>query len=151
MTVVYTHGFEQGVEKSDGACLAGSDNLFTISGGPILVTEFMGIVTTGIGDVAATCHIDFTSDVPSATTTALSTTVSIVSKAAGTSFTFDTTALSVLTVTTNGLLVLLPRIAWLLPAGTIKAHCSAANTTGVIAWYIFYKQLSQYSKVIAAA
>ncbi len=150
MTVVYSKGFEQGVEKSDGACLNGSDNLFTISGGPILVTEFVGIVTTGIGGTVATCHIDFTSDVPTSTTTALSTTVAITSDAAGTSYTFTTDALPVLTPTDNGVLMLIPRLAWLLPTGTIKAHCSAANTTGVIAWYIFYKQLSQFSKVIAA-
>ena len=39
MTVVYSKGFYQTCEKSDGTCSNGADNLFTISGGPIMVTN----------------------------------------------------------------------------------------------------------------
>lgn len=149
MTVVYEKGFYQTCEKSDGTCPAGQDSLFTITGGPILVTEFVGIVTTVIGDTVATCHIDLAVTTPSADV-ALSTTVAITSDAAGTSYTFTTADPAVLTPTTAGALEAIPRIAWLCPIGTIKAHCSAANT-GNIKWYIGYYMLSQHSKVVAAA
>ena len=142
-------GLEQSIEKSDGGVLAAQDSLFTISGGPILVTEFVGIVTTDVGANAVSCHIDLAVTEPSADT-ALSTNVVITSDAAGTSYTFTTASPSVLTPTTAGALLVIPRIAWLCPIGTIKAHCDVANT-GNIKWYMTYKPLSPNSVVIAAA
>jgi len=149
MTVMYAKGFYQTIEKSDGAVLAAADNLFTITGGPILVTEFVGIVTTVIGNNVATCQIKEVVTEPSGTVS-ISTAVAITSNAAGTSYTFTTANPSVLVPTTAGLFFPIPRIAWLLPIGTINATCSAANT-GVIKWYMGYYMLSQYSKVVAAA
>lgn len=144
----YTIAMERAVEKSDGAVLAGSDDLFTIAGGPILVTELVGIVTTEIGG-AANCHIDMVVTEP-AGTVALSTDVAIDADAAGTSYTFTVATPGVLTPTTAGALDQVPRIAWLCPVGTIKAHCSAAQT-GNIKWYLVYKPLSASSAVSAAA
>jgi len=149
MTVMYAKGSDQTIEKSDGTCSNGADNLFTITGGPILVTEFVGVVTTIIGDNVATCQIQHTTTAPAGTVN-LSTAVAITSDAAGTSYTFTADATSVLTPTTVGTLTVIPRVAWLLPIGTIKATCSAANT-GNIKWYMKYTMLSQYSRVAAAA
>ena len=149
MTVIYEKGFDQTIEKSDGTVPNGQDDLFTITGGPILVTEFVGIVTTNIQNSAVTCHLDLAVTTPSADV-ALSTTVAITNNAAGTSYTFSTADPAVLTPTTAGALEAIPRIAWLCPIGTIKAHFSAART-GAIKWYMKYTMLSQYSKVVAAA
>ena len=149
MTVLYSKGFVQTVEKSDGAVLAAADNLFTITGGPILVTEFVGIVTTVIGANIATCQIKEVVTEPAGTVN-LSTAVAITDDAAGTSYTFSVADPAVLTPTTAGALEAIPRIAWLCPIGTINATCSAANT-GVIKWYMSYVMLSQYSTVVAAA
>ena len=149
MTVVYSKGFYQTLEKSDGGVLNGADDLFTITGAPILVTEFVGIVTTVIGNNIATCQIKEVVTTPAGTVN-LSTAVAITSDAAGTSYTFTTADPSVLTPTTAGALLAIPRIAWLCPIGTINATCSAANT-GVIKWYIGYYMLSQFSKVVATA
>ncbi len=148
MTVMYSKGFDQTIEKTDGTCSNGADNLFTITGGPILVTEFVGIVTTIIGDNIATCQIQHTTTEPAGTVN-LSTAVAITSDAAGTSYTFTADATSVLTPTTVGTLTVIPRIAWVLPIGTLKATCSALNT-GNIKWYMKYTMLSQYSRVAAA-
>src|SRR3990167_8903108 len=148
MTVVFSKGFYQTVEKSDGAVLAAADDLFTIAGGPVLVTEFVGIVTTAIGGVA-NCQIKIVVTEPAGTVN-LSTNVAIDSDAAGTSYTFTTADPGVLTPTTGGALDQVPRIAWLCPIGTINATCSAART-GNIKWYIGYYMLSQYSSVVAAA
>jgi len=148
MTVMYAKGFYQTCEKSDGGVLNGADNLFTITGGPILVTEFVGIVTTDIGGIA-NCQIKLVVTEPAGTVN-LSTNVAIDSDAAGTSYTFTTDATPVLTPTTAGALIVVPRIAWLCPIGTINATCSAART-GNIKWYIGYYMLSQFSRVVAAA
>ena len=151
MTVVYSKGFYQTCEKSDGTCSNGADNLFTISGGPIMVTEFVGIVTTGIGSTVATLQIKEVPTEPAATTVNLSTAVAITSDAAGTSYTFTVATPGVLTPTTAGCLDQVPAIRWLCPIGTINATGSAANSTGNIKWYIGYYMLSPYSKVEAAA
>ena len=149
MTVVYSKGFYQTCEKSDGTCSNGADNLFTITGGPILVTEFVGIVTTVIGNTVATLQIKEVVTEPAGTIN-LSTAVAITSDAAGTSYTFTVATPGVLTPTTAGGLDQVPAIRWLCPIGTINATGSAVNT-GNIKWYIGYYMLSPYSKVEAAA
>ena len=148
MTVVYSKGFYQTCEKSDGGVLNGADDLFAITGAPILVTEFVGIVTTVIGGVA-NCQVKIVVTEPAGTVN-LSTNVAIDSDAAGTSYTFTTADPGVLTPTTAGAILAVPRVAWLCPIGTINATCSAART-GNIKWYIGYYMLSQYSVVKAAA
>ena len=148
MTVVFEKGFYQTIEKSDGGVLNGADNLFVITGGPIMVTEFVGIVTTIIGGVA-NCQLKIVVTEPAGTVN-LSTNVAIDSDAAGTSYTFSGVDPGVLTPTTAGALEVIPRLAWLCPIGTINATCSAART-GNIKWYMGYYMLSQYSKVVAAA
>ena len=148
MTVLYSKGMAQTVEKSDGAVLNGSDDLFTITGGPILVTDLVGIVTTVIGG-AANCHLDMVVTEP-AGTVPMSTDVAINTDAAGCSYTFTAVALPVLTPVDAGAVVNYATAQWLCPIGTIKAHCSAAQT-GNIKWYLSYVMLSQYSTVVAAA
>ena len=139
---------EQSIVKSDGAVLNGADDLFTITGGPIMVLEFVGIVTTLIGG-AANCQIIEAVTEPSGDVN-LSTNVAIDNDAAGTSYTFTDASPAVLTPTTAGGLTSVPSTKWLCPVGTINATCSAAQD-GVIAWYMSYKPLSPDSSVSAAA
>jgi len=138
---------EQYVAKTDGAVLNGADPLFTVAGGPIMIIEFVGIVTTIIGG-AANMTIQETTTAP-AGTTVFSTTVAIDADAVGTSYTFTAASPSVLTPTTAGAIPNVPRLGWLAPIGTIQALGSAAQT-GVIAWYMTYKPLSADSVVVAA-
>jgi len=139
---------ERCVAKTDGAVLSGADNLFTIAGGPIMVTQFVGIVATGIIG-AANMTIQITTTAP-AGTVALSTTVAIDDDAAGTSYTFTAAAPGVLTPTTAGALANVPSYNWLCPIGTISGLGSAARA-GVIAWYMTYRPLSPNCVVAAAA
>jgi len=147
---MYSHGFEQTLEKTDGTVPNGDDNLFTISGAPILVTHFYGIVSTIIGNNASTCTIQHACTDPAADI-ALSTAVRVDTDAVGTTYYIDNTALGVFTPVTAGS-VIIPALMlpWLLTPGNLQATFSAANT-GAIRWFIVYKMLSQYSKVIAAA
>jgi len=133
--------------KLDGNVLNGDDDLFIIKGGPIIVVEFYGIVTTVIGG-AADCTIQEAVAEP-AGDVALSTTVAIDNDAAGTSYTFTSVALPVLTPTTAGALPNLPEVRWLCPIGTIQALCSAAQT-GVIEWHMAYIP-SVHAEVTVAA
>ena len=150
MTVVYSKGFEQTLEKTDGTVPNGDDDLFTISGAPILVTHFYGLVSTVIGNNVSTCTIQHACTTPAADI-ALSTAVSIEIDAVGTSYYISNAALGVFTPITAGSVIQATQmLPWLLTPGTLQATFSAANT-GAIRWFIVYKMLSQLSKVIAAA
>jgi len=146
---MYAKGFEQTLEKTDGTVPNGDDNLFTVSGAPILVTHFYGLVSTVIGNNACTCTIQHACTDPAADI-ALSTTVSIVSDAVGTTYYISNAALGVFTPIIAGSVIQATQmLSWLLTPGTLQATFSAANT-GAIRWFIVYKMLSQYSKVEAA-
>lgn len=134
--------------KTDGAVLNGADALFAITGGPIMILEFVGIVTTLIGG-AANMTIQETTTAP-AGTTVFSSTVAIDDAAVGTSITFTAASPSVLTPTTAGVIPNVPRLGWLAPIGSIQALGSAAQD-GVIAWYMSYVPLSPDSVVTVAA
>jgi len=143
-------GYSIPLEKSDGSVLNGSDDLFTITGGPVrgVVT---GIVTTIIGG-AANGTLQITTTSPSGTTS-LSTTVAIDNDAAGTSYRF-VGATGVLTPVTAGAVIIDPVTTddsvFLLPIGTVKFTCTAARS-GNIKWYLSYWPLSSSSRVVAAA
>jgi hypothetical protein len=141
-------GAETSIAKTDGGVLAAKDPLFVVTGGPILVMEFVGVVTTLIGG-AANMTINCSVTTPAADI-ALSTTVAVDNDAAGTTYTFTSVALPVLTPLAAGCLPLVPVTRWLVPIGTINALGSAAQA-GVIAWYMSYKPLSPSSKVVVAA
>lgn len=143
---------ERCIEKSDGGILNGADPLFTITGGPILVTSLIGIVTTVLAGGAVNGTLQATTTEPVATV-ALSTTVALTAAAAGTSIRFAG-ATGVLTPDANGAKIIDPvtveDCAFLVPIGNINFLGSAART-GNIKWYMTYKPLSPNSVVTVAA
>jgi len=139
---------EQCIVKADGGVLAVADPLFTITGGPILVTGFFGLVTTIIGG-ACNCQIQVVTTTPAGTVN-LSTDVAIDNDAAGTSYHMTAATPGVFTPTTAGAFDQVPTNNWFIPIGTIQADMDGAQT-GVIAWYMTYKPLSPTSVVAAAA
>jgi len=150
MTVLYVKGFEETLEKTDGTVPNGDDDLFTISGAPILVTHFYGLVSTIIGNNASTCTIQHACTDPAADI-ALSTAVRVDTDAVGTTYYISNAALGVFTPITAGSVIQATQmLPWLLTPGTLQATFSAANT-GAIRWFIVYKMLSGLSRVVAAA
>lgn len=148
----FLHGatLERTVEKTDGSCPNGDDDLFVVSGGPILVTHFSGLVTTIIGANVSTCTIQHAATTPSADI-ALSTAVAVETDAVGTSYYITDAALGVFTpVTAGSLIQATTMLPWLLQIGKLQATFSAANT-GAIRWFATYKPLSPLSKMIPAA
>jgi hypothetical protein len=139
---------ERTIVKTDGNVLTGDDDLFTVSGGPIMITNFVGRVTTVIGG-AANLTIQEAVTTP-AGDVAFSTTVAIDDDAEGTTYTFTAASPSVLTPTTAGALVNVPSVKWLAVPGTIQALGSAAQS-GVIEWSMSYIPLSPSAVVTTAA
>lgn len=139
------------VEKSDGAVLTGSDDLFTITGGPIRA-KITGLVTTIIGG-ASNGKLQITTTTPAATVDLNVGAVAIDNDAAGTSYR-NIGATSVFTPVTAGIVIIDPVTVedceFLLPIGTVKFNSTAAQT-GVIKWYMSYVPLSPLSTVVAAA
>jgi hypothetical protein len=142
---------ERCVEKSDGAVLTGSDDLFVITGGPVLA-KIYGIVTTIIGG-NSNVRLQITTVEPAATVELNAGAVAINNNAAGTSYS-NIGATSVFTPVTAGIAIKDPvtveDVDFLLPIGTVKLNSSAART-GNIKWYMIYKPLSPNSVVTAAA
>lgn len=134
--------------KADGSVPLGEDPLFVVSGGPIMVLEFVGLVTTVIGANVATAQIQGKVTTPAGDVN-FSTAVAITADAAGTTYTFTAAAPGVLTPTTPGALANVPEFKWLLPVGSVVVAFSAANT-GQIAWHMVYRKLSPDSVVTVA-
>lgn len=139
------------VEKSGGALLAGADDLFTITGGPVLAKIF-GIVTElVVGNTNASLQI--TTVAPAATAELNAAPVAVNDDAVGTSYR-NVGATGVFTPATPGAVIIDPVTAedceFLLPIGTVKCLSSSARA-GVIKWYMIYKPLSPSSVVTAAA
>jgi len=137
--------------KSDGAVLTGDDDLFDITGGPVLAQLF-GIVTTVlVGTSNGDLQIDVTT--PAGTVDLNDAPVAINADAAGTMYMcLDST--SVFTPVTAGAVIIdkdaAPIAEFVLPIGTVIFRSSAAQT-GVIEWYMLYRKLSPLSTVVAAA
>ena len=140
---------EQCIVKSDGAVLGAADALFTITGGPILITGFFGLVTTEIGAGASTCQIIEAVAAPAGNVN-FSTAVDIDADAVGTSYHLTAATPGVFTPVTAGAFDQWPTNNIFAPIGTINATTSVARD-GVIAWYMTYKPLSPTSVVVAAA
>ena len=141
---------EHCIEKADGSVPAGDDDLFTISGAPILVTHFYGLVSVVIGANVATCTIQHACTDPAADI-ALSTAVAITDDAVGTSYYITSAGLGVFTPVTAGSIIQATQmLPWILTPGTLQATFSAANT-GNIRWFMFFKPLSPLSLVVVAA
>ena len=140
------------VEKSDGACLNGSDDLFTITGGVVRCT-IVGLVTTVIGGVVS-LRLTHTTVAPAATVNLNAGAVACSSDAVGTIY-YNVGATSVFTPSTGlGYAIVDPvtvqETEFLLAPGTVKCLGTAAGS-GVIAWYMSYIPLTPNALVEAAA
>ena len=139
---------ERSIERLVCSPAAADVDLFEISGGPIVITELVGIVTVEIGAGANDLQIVATPTAPGVGVN-FSTAVDIDGDAVGTSITFTDAAVPVLTPTTNGAITQFPRHYWLCPVGDLTATFTA-DAAGNIVWYMVYKPLSPNSVVTIA-
>jgi len=111
-----------------------SDDLFDVDGGAILITSFVGVVTTQIGAVTNTIQIDLDADAGWIDSD-FSTAVETNADGAGTRYTFTNVAESVLTPVSDTAGNTSLMNAWYSGEGMIEQTASGA-TTGAIKWYM---------------
>jgi hypothetical protein len=131
---------------------ATTDDLFTISGGPVRC-KITGLVTTIIGG-AASVKLQITTDAPAATIDLNAGAVDIDSDAVGTIYqNIGSTSTFTPSASLGGIItdpVTVEEVEFVLTPGTVKLHSTAAQT-GAISWYMTYTPMSPLSVVTAAA
>jgi hypothetical protein len=143
---------ERCVEQPVCALTNAAQPLFNITGGPILMVAMYAIVSVDTGATATNGTLQELVTAPSATVV-LGTTVSVASKATGTSIRWINTT-GILTPVTAGIVPIYPAtiatldISALLPVGQVQFLTTAANT-GNIKFYMVYKPLSPSCVVVA--
>jgi len=129
-----------GAQLTTGGTIA---NIFTITGGPILVESLVGEFTAAVS--ANACTLQLTMDPTAGADTAMCATVDIVSAAINSWVYLDGTIASpaVIAVPATALpLGIGMDIPLILPPGTIDMTLGNSNpTTGAITWYMRYKPL----------
>jgi hypothetical protein len=136
--------------KTDGEVLTGTDDLFVVSGGPVLAM-IVGYVTVVFGG-NTNLRLTHVTTVPSATVNLNTGAVACNSQAAGSLF-YNVGATSVFTPVTNATImdpVTVQMTEFLLNPGTVGCLGSAART-GTILWGMRYVPLTPQSLVVAAA
>jgi hypothetical protein len=120
---------------------ADSDDLFDVSGGAIMITNFVGIVTTVIGGSQTQLKIFLDAD--NTADKDFSTSVDINADAVGTMYTFSAANPAVLTPLLTGGTEGTgnPQYPWFCSAGTIETVNADDAETGAITWYLTYYPL----------
>jgi hypothetical protein len=135
------------VDRNVAGITTGTNAIFEVFGGPVLVNLFYGIVTVAIQAAATTLHLEYD-----------------VTAGAGLDFDLciasaDLTGSAIGTVlippaTTAAALVLNADInicpQWILPIGELLLHASATRT-GTVVWSMFYYPLTEGAYVTAHA
>jgi hypothetical protein len=123
-----------------------SSAIFTITGGPILLMNIVGEVTTAIQNQADNTKLVAAPTVGSATD--LCAVTDIANDAVGTFYNITGTLANALVKAANGTAIGQAGTV-VIPAGTINLSCAASNT-GSVAWRIRYKPLAPGVTVTAA-
>ena len=124
-------------------------NIFTVSGGRILVVSLIGEVTTVIQTQACTLKVS-TAPTTGSAVDLCAASASISAAAVGTHFTLPAAAATALvTDLATGGGVIAKQAAWLIPVGSVTITTSATNT-GQVKWDLTYVPLDIGAQVVAA-
>lgn len=123
-------------------------NIFTISGGRILVVALVGEVTTAVQNQACTLAIGSAPTVGTGSTTALGTASSIIAAPIGTHFSSNPGGATVTDLATQAG-VLVPSAGFIVDVGTLTITTSATNT-GSVKWDLVYVPWDNAASVAAA-
>jgi hypothetical protein len=127
---------------------SGTGNIFTVSGGRIVVVGLIGEVTTAVQNQACTLAIGSAPTVGTGSTTALGTASSIIAAPIGTHFGANPGSATVVDLSTQAG-VLLNAAGFVLDAGNITITTSATNT-GSVKWDLLYVPFDIGASVVAA-
>jgi hypothetical protein len=137
------------VKKAQTSVKSTTPNLFDVSGGAIIITDFYGLVTTQLGATPTTLVIQLDADTGFVDYD-FSTTVAVTSQSAGDRIVFSAANESVLTplnATSGGATSLFK--SWFCGEGMIEATASTADNDGAITWYMEYYVLDSGTTVTA--
>jgi hypothetical protein len=123
----------------------GTDNLFTVSGGRVLINFLMGTVTTIIQNSDPVAKITVTPTTGSAVDVASTVDLTWLEAGGNVVCEGDTTAL----VKGNAGQCIVPATGFVVPAGTIDLT-TGASKTGAIKWDLFYIPIDEGATVVAA-
>lgn len=123
--------------------------LYTVSGGSVLVTGMLGVVSVLTPATTNTLALGLAPTTGTASTTSLATAVSTASLEAGTWLGLATASNKggALIVGTNASTALYLNNPFVVPAGAITWTASGTAATGTIAWYLTYVPLDDGASV----
>lgn len=126
-----------------------TDDLWDVSGGPIIITGMYGVVTTVMGATATAIELQIDADAGSAYDLDFTTLATITSDAEGAFYCFDT-AIGEASMTTDiGYSVSM--IEWYCPEGMIEQWVTneKGDNTGAVTWYMTYMPTASNTTVTA--
>lgn len=145
-----THGerdFVYLTATKDAAVITNGQVLFTISGGPIMFKQILGICETGNDATASTVLFVHTPTVGAATNMCAAS-ASLANAAAGASVAFGASAVAnTPNVSANGYQNVSDANAGLVTEGTISVTVGVGPTTGTWKWILVYEPLTAQSRV----
>jgi len=122
---------------------------FTVAGGRVIITSFVGVVTTVFEANATTLLFSAVPTVGTATNMCAAS-ASLASKEVGGLFSIDGTAITTALQSTNAGNVGLMTKWIVVAAGTINALTAVAENTGAASWKLTYIPLDDGASVVAA-
>jgi hypothetical protein len=142
-------GIGMRVDRQVDGIVTGQNPIFTVHDGPVLVTLFIGVVSTQLQAAALLLHLDFNADAGAGFDFDLSVdSADLTGDDVGTMYIPPATVAGALTTDGGGGLNICPQ--WILPAGTLDLHASASRT-GEIDWSLWYIPLVEGAYVTAHA
>lgn len=123
-------------------------NVFTVSGGRIAITGLVGEVTTVLGAGVNTITLGYAPTVGTGSATALGTSATITTAAAGSHIAANPGGATLIDVSTQAG-VLLPSIGFLVDVGSVTITTSA-TVTGSVKWTLTYVPMDDTALVAAA-
>jgi hypothetical protein len=128
------------VEATTNPIVTGSNAVFTIAGGRILLVDLLGQVTTELQAAALLLHWDAAPTTGGAAALSIDS-ADLTGDTVGTEYLMPAAAGGAMTVPAGGAyLRLFPALGWVVTVGTLNLHASASRTGG-IKWSLFYLPL----------
>jgi hypothetical protein len=125
-----------------------TSTLYTVSGGSVLVTSLLGLVSTVIGSTATTLALGTVPTTGTAESAGIATATAITSSEAGTWMgpLASSAKGGALAVGSDGGKAIFLQTPFVVPAGTVT-WTTSASTTGNITWYLTYVPLDTGASV----
>ena len=140
------------VDRTAAKVAAATVNLFTVAGGRVLLTGFLGEIVVAIAATACTILVEaLTTDVTAVVTPLCIAGSDIQSLAAGRMITLPAAVGSVMTLSTGSSAAIFTAAPWyVLKTGGLQLTGSGAPATGTVKWSVWYVPIDPGAYMAAA-